>query len=77
MKTFLFITSIVIVVIFTIVAFMFTPRIRKDIKKKQNYENTYAIQNIRTGKDIRVYNAGNDNGTKIILYSHNNWECIT
>lgn len=77
MRTFLFITSIVIIVIFAIVAFIFAPRICKDIKKKQNYENTYAIQNVGTGKDIRVYNAGNDDGTKIILYSHNNWECIT
>jgi hypothetical protein len=39
--------------------------------------NTYAIQNIGTGKDIREHNAGNDDGTKIILYSHHNWECIT
>ena len=60
-----------------IAAILFLPRISKDIQKKRNYENTYAIQNIKTGKDIRVYNAGNDNGTKIILYSHNNWECLT
>jgi len=77
MKTVLYITSIVIIIVFAIAAFMFGPRIRKDIKKKQNYENTYAIQNVGAGKDIRVYNAGNDNGTKIILYDHNNWECIT
>lgn len=77
MKTFLFITSIVIIVVAAIAAFMFGPRIHKDIKKKQNYANTYAIQNIGTGKDIRVQDAGNDDGTKIILYSHHNWECIT
>lgn len=53
------------------------PRIYKDIQKKRAYENTYAIQNVGTGKDIRVYNAGNDDGTKIISYSHNNWECLT
>jgi hypothetical protein len=37
MKTFLFITSIVIIVVAVIAAFVFGPRIRKDIKKKQNY----------------------------------------
>ena len=58
-------------------ALILCPRIYKDIKKKHNYENTYAIQNIKTEKDIRVYNAGNDNETKIILYNHHNWECIT
>jgi hypothetical protein len=77
MKTFLFITSIIIIVVTIIAAFVFGPRIRKDIKKKQNYANTYAIQNVGTGKDIRVKDAGNDDGTKIILYSHHNWECIT
>ena len=77
MRKILFIMSIVIVVVFVIAAFLFVPRICKDIKKKRNYENTFAIQNIKTGKDIRVYNAGNDNGTKIILYNHHNWECIT
>ena len=77
MKKVIFITAIVIVVTFVIAAILFVPRICKDIQKKRNYENTYAIQNVKTGKDIRVYNAGNDNGTKIILYSHNNWECLT
>lgn len=60
-----------------VAAFMFGPRINKDIQKKRNYENTYAIQNVGNGKDIRVHNAGNEDSTKIILYSHNNWECIT
>ena len=66
-----------LLVLIVLVAVVFGPRIYKDIKKKQNYANTYAIQNVGTGKDIRVYNAGNDDGTKIILYSHHNWECIT
>jgi len=77
MKTVLFITSIVIIVVFVIATIVFGPRIYKDIQKKQNYANTYAIQNVGSSKDIRVYNAANDDGTKIILYSHNNWECIT
>lgn len=60
-----------------IVAVVFGPRICKDIQKKRNYANTYAIQNVGAGKDVRVYNAGNNDSTKIILYSHNNWECLT
>lgn len=71
------IAFIILVALIGVAAFMFGPRIHKDIQKKRNYENTYAIQNVGNGKDIRVYNAGNEDGTKIILYSHNNWECIT
>lgn len=52
-------------------------RVRKDLKKKRNFANTYAIQNIGTGNCIRPYNAGIDNQTKIISYTHKNWECIT
>ena len=71
------IAFISLLILITLSAVVFCPRIYKDIKKKRNYANTYAIQNIKTGKDIRVYNAGNDDGTKIILYSHHNWECMT
>ena len=53
------------------------PRVYKDIVKKKKATNTYAVQNVRTGKDIRVYNAGIDDGEKIILYNHHNWECMT
>lgn len=70
-------TLIILLFLIAGIAFMFGPRIHKDIQKKRNYENTYAIQNVENGKDIRVHNAGNADGTKIILYSHNNWECIT
>ena len=71
------IAFISLLILIGLVALVFCPRISKDIKKKRNYANTYAIQNIQTGKDIRVYNAGNDDETKIILYSHHNWECMT
>ncbi len=67
--------SIAFVVIACIVILI--PRVYKDIVKKQNTKNTYAIQNVKTGKDIRVYNAGIDDGQKIILYEHHNWECMT
>ncbi|MDR2083765.1 MAG: RICIN domain-containing protein [Bacteroidales bacterium] len=70
-------TFITLLILTGISAVVFGPRIFKDIKKKRNYENTYAIQNVGNRKDIRVYNAENADQTKIILYSHNNWECIT
>ena len=70
-------TLITLLILIVLSAIIFAPRIYKDVKKKRNYANTYAIQNVGTGKDIRVHNAGNDEGTKIILYNHNNWECIT
>lgn len=70
-------TLIALLILIVLSAIIFAPRIYKDVKKKRNYANTYAIQNVGTGKDIRVHNAGNDEGTKIILYNHNNWECIT
>jgi len=63
----------VVVVFVLLVSF----RVSKDIKKKLSYANTYAIQNVKTGKDIRVHNANNTDGTKIILFSHQNWECMT
>lgn len=70
-------TLIILLILIGLSAIVFAPRICKDIKKKRNYANTYAIQNVGNGKDIRVHNAGNDDGTKIILYAHHNWECIT
>jgi len=71
------IAFISLLILITLSAVVFCPRIYKDIKKKRNYANTYAIQNIKTGKDIRVYNARIDDEAKIILYSHHNWECMT
>ncbi|MDR2038874.1 MAG: RICIN domain-containing protein [Bacteroidales bacterium] len=68
---------IILLVLISIPTVIFGPRIHKDIQKKRNYANTYAIQNIGNGKDIRVRDAGNSDGTKMILYSHHNWECIT
>lgn len=65
------------IVILLLVTLPFIFRIIKDIKKKLNIKNAYAIQNIETGKDLRVHNANIDNGTEIILYNHKKWECIT
>ena len=52
-------------------------RHRKDIRKKLRYENTYAIQNVQSGKNLRPLDAGTEDGTPIILYDHHNWECLT
>lgn len=52
-------------------------RIRKDVRKKLNFVNTYAIQNVETKNTIRPFNANIENGVEIISYPHNNWECIT
>lgn len=64
-----------VLIILTIV--VFGPRIYKDIKLKQDKMNTYAIQNVKTNKCIRTYNAGFQDDNKVILYSLKNWECIT
>lgn len=74
-----FLSAFMVFVMFVVVlsAIVIGPRILKDIHKKQKFTNTYAIQNVKTGKNIRVQNAGIDNGTKTILYSPHNWECMT
>ena len=77
MKTMLLIVCVVMAVIIIVPTIMFGPRIYKDINKKRNYANTYAIQDVAVGKDIRVYNAQNEYGTPIVLYDQHNWECIT
>lgn len=77
MKRVFKIFKVLAVAIFFIFLVIISFRISKDIKKKLSYPNTYAIQNVKTGKDIRVFNANYKDETKIILYSHNNWECMT
>lgn len=69
------IIAAIVLILLLIIPFIF--RFTKDIKKKLNYPNTYAIQNVQTGKDIRVSNADYHDNAKIILYPHHNRECIT
>ncbi len=71
----LFIIIPVALVIIATIPFIF--RFAKDIKKKKNYANTFAIQNIQSSKDIRVHNANYHDDARIILYPHHEWECIT
>jgi len=74
MFTYLFFGLLALVLLF---ALAFGHRIYHGYLKKRNTVNTYAIQNVKTGKDIRVHNAGIDDEARIILYTHHQWECIT
>lgn len=72
--------TIIIVVLVLLALAIIIPisfRVRKDIKKKLAFENTYAIQNASTGLCVRPYNAEYEIGNNIISYTHQNWECIT
>jgi hypothetical protein len=77
MKTAIIILLSLLLVALLIPTVKYAPWILFGKKQKQNYENTYAIQNVGTGKDIRVYNVGVEDESKIILYTHNEWECLT
>jgi hypothetical protein len=43
----------------------------------QTISGTYAIQNTVTGKNLRPYEAGGQNGNRIVLYDHVEWKCMT
>lgn len=43
----------------------------------QPINGTYAIQNTITGKNLRPYDAGSQNGNRIVLYDHVEWKCMT
>lgn len=60
-----------------VIAGLLTFRISKDVQKTLRFANTYAIQNVGTGKNVRVRDAGIEDGTSIILYRAANWECMT
>jgi hypothetical protein len=74
MYKYLFFSLIGIIILCGIV---FLPRFFHDLQKKLNRVNTYAIINVKTGKAIRVHNANIADESKIILYTHHNWECMT
>lgn len=38
---------------------------------------TYAIQSVLTEKNLRPYQANKADGTKIVLYKHWRWKCMT
>lgn len=43
----------------------------------QTINGTFAIQNTGTGKNLRPYEAGGQNGNRIVLYDHVEWKCMT
>lgn len=43
----------------------------------QTIDGTYAIQNTKTGKNLRPFEAGSQNGNRIVLYDHVEWKCMT
>jgi len=43
----------------------------------QAINGTYAIQNTVTNKNLRPYDAGNQNGNRIVSYDHIAWKCMT
>ncbi len=63
------------VIIIIIIPFIL--RLIKDIKKKLQYKNTYAIINVNSGKALRVYNANYSDNVPLVTYTPHNWECIT
>jgi len=43
----------------------------------QPISGTYAIQNTVTNKNLRPYDAGGQNGNRIVSYDHVAWKCMT
>ncbi|WP_310603407.1 RICIN domain-containing protein [Anaerosporobacter sp.] len=56
---------------------MLGQRLYHNNQRKLSTVNTFAIQNKKTGMDIRPFNAGIGDEVKIIQYKHHNWECMT
>lgn len=63
MKIFLVIIALSIAIIF--------------FSRKKNQKERYAIQNVKTNKNIRPYKANSENDNKIILYDSYSWKCMT
>ena len=45
--------------------------------KSQALKSSYAIQNVRTGQNLRPYEANPANDNKIVTYTHKVWKCMT
>lgn len=43
----------------------------------QTIKGTFAIQNVKTGINVRIKDANSKNGTPIVAYSPENWKCET
>ena len=60
------------ITLLALILMMFAP-----FTKAQVISGRYAIQNIQTGKNLRPYDANSADGTKIVLYNHVEWKCMT
>jgi hypothetical protein len=72
------IAFIILLCLITLSAITCSPSIRKEFQIKQLYTNSYAIENVATGKFLRPHSAGIDDGVKIIQYNLlYKWGCLT
>lgn len=55
----------------------FGPRVKKDMEKKRGIANSYVIQNVGTGLDLRIKDASIYDGAPLVSYDHHEWECLT
>lgn len=70
----LFIENIIIFIIFGLV---YGQRLYMKYKRKSQTPNSFQIQNYKSKKAIRPYNAQLEDGNAIIQYEPKNWECTT
>ncbi len=66
-----------IALVLTIAVVAKSQEIKSTCAIQKGIKSTYAVQNVKTGKNLRPYNAGIDNGNKIVLYNHHEWKCMT
>ena len=60
-----------------LILFMLVNLLMINVATSQIISGTYAIQNTTTGKNLRPYDAGNQNGNRIVSYNHVEWKCMT
>jgi hypothetical protein len=80
LKTILKILKVIFIVLGVVLllsALALGSRVRQDVDRNLNLPNTYAIQNVETGKDIWAFDSGIEDGVKTVLFSHYNWGCMT
>ncbi len=77
MKKVWIILAVIAGLIILLFLIMFGQRMFHNLRRKRETVNTYAIQNLKTGLNIRPYNAGIRDGISIIQYKPANWECMT
>ncbi|WP_225047681.1 RICIN domain-containing protein [Lacticaseibacillus kribbianus] len=72
--TILLIADLVVV---AVGALIFGPRLHKTMQRKRQTANAVMIQNVESGKVVRPKAANIADGTPIVQYLPQNWECVT